>query len=219
MRADAAQRRRRILTHARHLFAEQGSGVSLEVIAAASGVGIATLYRNFADREALTAAVMLDLLADIETAVSDATNAVAPGGASDVAHLPGSGTPPGGPEAGTWASSARGATASEAADTWERLVRRLVGLEVGALTDALGRSGASRPAEVTAAQHRTLAALTETMRPLVAAGAVRADLSALELVAAVGILTRPQPEEIRRAAPEIVDHLVDAFLAWSRPPH
>ena len=65
MRADALRRRERILTHARNLFAQHGGAVSLDQVAAESQVGIATLYRNFPSREALTQAVTLELIAEI----------------------------------------------------------------------------------------------------------------------------------------------------------
>ncbi|MDD7582386.1 TetR/AcrR family transcriptional regulator [Corynebacterium sp. 32222D000AT] len=53
MRADAARRRQAIITAALELFRAHGNNVSLEKIAAHAGVGIATLYRNFPDRQAL----------------------------------------------------------------------------------------------------------------------------------------------------------------------
>lgn len=53
MRADAARRRQAIVTAALELFRAHGNNVSLEKIAAHAGVGIATLYRNFPDRQAL----------------------------------------------------------------------------------------------------------------------------------------------------------------------
>ncbi|MDN3482215.1 helix-turn-helix domain-containing protein [Arthrobacter sp. APC 3897] len=72
MRADAAQRRETILRQARHLFAERGRDVALETIAAASGVGIATLYRNFSSREELVRAVVDDMVQEILTIVAAA---------------------------------------------------------------------------------------------------------------------------------------------------
>jgi AcrR family transcriptional regulator len=53
LRADAERNRARILAAAGALFAERGLDVSMEQIAAASGVGVGTLYRRFADRNAL----------------------------------------------------------------------------------------------------------------------------------------------------------------------
>lgn len=56
-RRDAQLRRDALIDAAAACFAEQGYGVPLETIAAAAGVGRATLYRNFDDREALALAI------------------------------------------------------------------------------------------------------------------------------------------------------------------
>jgi AcrR family transcriptional regulator len=56
MRADARRNREALLQAAGELFAEQGTDVSLEAVAARAGVGIGTLYRNFASRDALVEA-------------------------------------------------------------------------------------------------------------------------------------------------------------------
>ena len=75
MRADAARRRQSIIKHARHVFAERGGDVALEAVAAASGVGIATLYRNFPSRQDLIRAVIDDSVQRILAAVSTAREA------------------------------------------------------------------------------------------------------------------------------------------------
>lgn len=56
-RADAARNFDAILQAARKVFADDGANASLEDIARAAGVGVATLYRNFASREDLVEAV------------------------------------------------------------------------------------------------------------------------------------------------------------------
>ncbi|HWM74521.1 MAG TPA: helix-turn-helix domain-containing protein [Nocardioides sp.] len=62
MRADAQRNHDLLLAAARELIAERGAGVPLEEIAKRAGVGIATLYRRFPDRDALLRAVVLDAL-------------------------------------------------------------------------------------------------------------------------------------------------------------
>lgn len=52
-RADGERNRLRLMAAAKEVFAEKGTSASLDEIARASGVGIGTLYRHFATREAL----------------------------------------------------------------------------------------------------------------------------------------------------------------------
>jgi AcrR family transcriptional regulator len=66
MRRDAVRNRDRLLTAARQLFAERGQDVALEEIARMAGVSRTTIYRNFATREELAAAVFEDNAARIE---------------------------------------------------------------------------------------------------------------------------------------------------------
>jgi AcrR family transcriptional regulator len=56
LRADARRNRELLLQAAAELFAEQGTEVSLDAVAARAGVGIGTLYRNFPNRDALVEA-------------------------------------------------------------------------------------------------------------------------------------------------------------------
>ncbi|KQM26394.1 MULTISPECIES: TetR/AcrR family transcriptional regulator [unclassified Sphingomonas] len=56
-RRDAALRRNALIAAAADCFTTHGYGVPLETIAAAAGVGRATLYRNFPDRAALALAI------------------------------------------------------------------------------------------------------------------------------------------------------------------
>jgi AcrR family transcriptional regulator len=56
---------RRAAKQARDVFVEQGVDVPLENIAQRAGVGIATLYRRFPDRLALTRAVALFVLLQV----------------------------------------------------------------------------------------------------------------------------------------------------------
>lgn len=53
LRRDAERNRQRILDAARELFAEEGLRVTLDAVAARAGVGVGTVYRRFADKEAL----------------------------------------------------------------------------------------------------------------------------------------------------------------------
>lgn len=67
LRRDARDRRERIVRAAMEIFRKEGLKVPLEQIADRAGVGRATLYRNFPDREALleaTLQVTIDELAE-----------------------------------------------------------------------------------------------------------------------------------------------------------
>ncbi|WP_248763072.1 TetR/AcrR family transcriptional regulator [Pseudarthrobacter sp. SSS035] len=78
LRADAARNVDKIILAARQCFREHGPEVPLQIIALTAGVGPATLFRNFADKEELVLAalnrqlresvdpVMADALADID---------------------------------------------------------------------------------------------------------------------------------------------------------
>ncbi len=65
LRRDAAANREKLLCAARQVFAEQGLDVTLDDVARAAGVGVATAYRNFANKDALVD----DLLVDRVTAM------------------------------------------------------------------------------------------------------------------------------------------------------
>lgn len=62
MRADAVQNRQRVLDAAAAMFREHGIDVGVGEIADAAGVGRGTLFRNFATKEHLIAAVVSELI-------------------------------------------------------------------------------------------------------------------------------------------------------------
>ncbi|MER5909392.1 TetR/AcrR family transcriptional regulator [Streptomyces sp. NPDC001982] len=76
-RADALRNRERIVTAAREMFVEYGPDVPLDEIARRAGVGNATLYRNFPDRDALVREVVCSV---IDRTVRAAKQALADGG-------------------------------------------------------------------------------------------------------------------------------------------
>ncbi|HVL18976.1 MAG TPA: helix-turn-helix domain-containing protein [Gemmatimonadales bacterium] len=61
-RADALRNRERIVTAAREMFVEFGPDVPLDEIARRAGVGNATVYRNFPDRDALVREVVCSVI-------------------------------------------------------------------------------------------------------------------------------------------------------------
>lgn len=79
-RADAERNRERILAAARAAFADSEGDVSMAAVARRAGVGMATLYRNFPNRQALLMAVYVDDV-DAVCAAAEATPGEAPGAA------------------------------------------------------------------------------------------------------------------------------------------
>nr|WP_073495425.1 TetR/AcrR family transcriptional regulator [Actinacidiphila paucisporea] len=61
-RADALRNRERIVAAARGIFVEYGPDAPLDEIARRAGIGNATLYRHFPDRDALVHAVLLSVV-------------------------------------------------------------------------------------------------------------------------------------------------------------
>ena len=78
LRADAQRNRARLLDAARAAFAARPEPVTLGQIARDSGVGIGTLYRHFATREALVEALYRQELADLCASAGDLLAANAP---------------------------------------------------------------------------------------------------------------------------------------------
>ena len=64
-RSDARRNREAILEAAREMFAESGD-VAMYDVARRAGVGQATLYRNFPDRDALVAAIAVEWIEELE---------------------------------------------------------------------------------------------------------------------------------------------------------
>ncbi|MCR2815392.1 TetR/AcrR family transcriptional regulator [Microbacterium jiangjiandongii] len=99
-------------------------------------------------------------------------------------------------------------------DGWHGFVTALVDLDLGALTDALAHhvvGDISGP--VREAQEQTLDRIAAVLSAARAAGVVRAEIEPLELVLAIGMLTRPQPEPIRTAVPKLVPRLIAVLEA------
>ncbi len=117
------------------------------------------------------------------------------------------------------AASALAQMPGDPAAGWRGFVSVLVDLDLGALTDALAPhvvGAVSGP--VREAQQQTLARVAEVLSLARAAGVVRAELDPLELVLAIGMLTRPQPAAIRDAAPHLVPRLMAILDAGLHTP-
>lgn len=67
MRADAEANLDKVLTSAEAVFAEHGLDASIELVARHAHVGLGTIYRRFANKEALVAELVHRLLSDVVT--------------------------------------------------------------------------------------------------------------------------------------------------------
>jgi AcrR family transcriptional regulator len=65
LRADAERNRQRLLEAAQTLFRERGLDVGVAEIAETAGVGRGTLFRNFASKEDLIAAVLAEVMHEV----------------------------------------------------------------------------------------------------------------------------------------------------------
>lgn len=70
---DPVAKRARLLDAARELFAREGLGASMPAVAAAAGAGVGSVYRQFADKEDLVAALVLERLAEVEHRIERTT--------------------------------------------------------------------------------------------------------------------------------------------------
>jgi AcrR family transcriptional regulator len=75
MRADAVENRRRILEAAEEVFAAQGVSAPIDAVADRAGVGVGTLYRHFATKEALFEAIVVTRLQELAEAATGAGDA------------------------------------------------------------------------------------------------------------------------------------------------
>ncbi|MDI2130177.1 TetR/AcrR family transcriptional regulator [Yinghuangia seranimata] len=72
LRADAQRNRQLVIDAAREVFIESGPDAPLDEIARRAGVGIATLYRRFPDREDLIRGVVVDTFDKVRAAAERA---------------------------------------------------------------------------------------------------------------------------------------------------
>jgi AcrR family transcriptional regulator len=75
---DAAAKRERLLAASREVFAREGLDAPMPAIAAAAGVGVGSIYRQFPSKLELLAALVVERMVEVETAAVAAL--ASPGG-------------------------------------------------------------------------------------------------------------------------------------------
>lgn len=78
LRSDARRNREKILAAASELFTREGAGLCMDDLARRAGVGHATVFRRFPNKEELILAMFEDRLADVAAAVEEAAGAEDP---------------------------------------------------------------------------------------------------------------------------------------------
>lgn len=71
-RSDAVANRERLIEAAREVFAERGFAAEMKEIAERAGVGIGTIYRNFATKEELAEALCMQLIDEVPALAEEA---------------------------------------------------------------------------------------------------------------------------------------------------
>lgn len=72
-RADAERNRRRVLDAGARVFAERGASATLNDVARAAGVGVGTVYRKYADKQAMLDALVDDKIASLVRLAEEAS--------------------------------------------------------------------------------------------------------------------------------------------------
>lgn len=196
MRADALRRRNAIITTAARLFQEHGSSVSLERIAAEAGVGIATLYRNFADKDALVRACSAHLgeefLAFQEELIASFT-------AADAAH----------------AAHAAGGSRHVRA-----YADKLLTMGLGVLIPAFVPADLdSLSPELQDLRRKLLANGEEFIRLGQIHGEIGPGVTHLEFIVGLLALVRPRAVRVETFEPDIDTRMVDLYLAGIKAGH
>lgn len=72
LRSDAQANRERLVEAARAVFSERGIEAEMKEVADRAGLGVGTIYRNFATKDDLVAAIIDDAVASVMAAMEDA---------------------------------------------------------------------------------------------------------------------------------------------------
>ncbi len=182
-RADALRNRERIVTAAREMFVEFGPDVPLDEIARRAGVGNATVYRNFPDRDALVREVVCSVMDRVSEAAELAL-----------------------------------AETGDAFGALERFVHTSADERISALCPMVQRAFDQHHPDLEAARERCEQLVEQLMDRGKAAGQLRPDVSAGDLMVAVSQLSRPPAGTGCGTADRFVHRTLQLFLDGLRAP-
>lgn len=77
-RSDAQANRQKLVQAARAVFRERGPGADIKEIADRAGVGVGTVYRNFATKDDLLTAIVQSVMSEIQERLADTYDLSAP---------------------------------------------------------------------------------------------------------------------------------------------
>ena len=197
-RADAARNRERIVAAAREAYVIHGADAPLDDIARRAGVGNATLYRHFPDRDKLVHGVVLavtERIADRAQAALDEVGEVTAAGADDAAGA--------GPDVFA---------------ALRTFVFAAVEERIGALCPMLAAGFDRDDPRLLAARRRLDRLAEELIQRAKGAGQLRADVEVGDLMVALSQLTRPLPGTGCAEIARFVDRHVQLFLDGLRAP-
>lgn len=186
MRKDALERRERIIKAACEVYRiHPHATVPLEEIARRAGVGIATLYRNFADRDSLIEACAKDMfhvVLDIQK-----TTLAELGAATDSA---------------------------EAEEIWNRHIDSLLELGLGTLIPAFAPEDLSElPEDLTELRDLTAERTADLLAAARPHGLIAAEIQPLTFIIGLITVSRPPVPGLQKLDPGATRELVDIFLA------
>ncbi|MDJ0383260.1 TetR/AcrR family transcriptional regulator [Streptomyces sp. G-G2] len=191
-RADAVRNRERILLAAREMFVEFGAHAPLDEIARRAGVGNATLYRHFPDREYLVQRVVLFVM-DRVTAHAEESLA---------------------------ATGDKGGAGGDAFEALCRFTHAAADERIGALCPMLAGDFDREDPELLSAREALETSVEALMAAGQRAGLVRTDVAVGDLMVALSQLSRPLPGiaclEIDRFAHRHLQLLLDGLRAPAR---
>ncbi|WP_314175121.1 TetR/AcrR family transcriptional regulator [Streptomyces winkii] len=192
-RADAVRNRERLVSAAREAFVVHGADAPLDDIARRAGVGNATLYRHFADRNALVHGVVLAVTERIADRAQAALDESAEGGGSGQA---------------------------DAFEALRHFVFAAVEERIGALCPLLSDRLDRNDPRLLAARQRLEGLVRELVQRAKEAGRLRPDIEVGDLLVAISQLTRPLPgtgcAEIARFVERHVQLYLDGLQAPAR---